>query len=57
MIMDDSDGEETQERLAQLHDERVRVVRTPARRGAVLRSMSGSRWPRATSLLFSTTTT
>ncbi|HUE08944.1 MAG TPA: glycosyltransferase [Acidimicrobiales bacterium] len=34
VIMDDSDGEETQEQLAQLHDERVRVVRTPARRGA-----------------------
>jgi hypothetical protein len=34
VIMDDSDGEETQESLAQLDDERVRVVRTPARRGA-----------------------
>jgi hypothetical protein len=34
VIVDDSDGEETQELLAQLHDERVRVVRTPARRGA-----------------------
>lgn len=34
VIMDDSDGEETQELLAELHDERVRVVRTAARRGA-----------------------
>jgi hypothetical protein len=34
VIMDDSDGEETQELLAQMHDERLRVLRTPARRGA-----------------------
>ena len=34
VIMDDSDGDETLEWLAQRHDERVRVVRTPARRGA-----------------------
>ena len=34
VIVDDSDGDETQKELARLEDERVRVVRTPARRGA-----------------------
>lgn len=34
LIIDDSDGEETQELLAGVQDARLRAVRTPARRGA-----------------------